>query len=62
MKLTPLNDWMKSYPSQKAAATALGTSSQRLSQIVRNAKHKWYILDAPDGLELLQLAHKNKAA
>lgn len=62
MKLTPFGDWMKSYPSQVAAAKALGTSSQRLSQIVRNSKHQWYILDAPDGLELLQVAHKNKGA
>ncbi len=61
MKLLELKKWMESYPSASAAARALGISSQRLSGIVRLSPNTWYVLEAPDGLELLQQAHKNKA-
>jgi len=61
MKLIELDAWLKSYPSQVAAAKVLGISSQRLSGIVRISVRKWYVLEAPDGYELLQQAHKNKA-
>lgn len=59
MKLVKLDEWLKSYPTQVAAAKVLGVSSQRLSGIVRTSVKTWYVLEAPDGLELLQRAHKN---
>lgn len=62
MKLTLLEVWMKDHASTSAASRALGTSHQRLSRILKETTAKWYVLDAPDGMELLRVMHKNKGA
>ena len=60
MKLHELENWLKSYPNQSAAARELGVSSQRLSIIFGRGTDGWYILERPDSLELLRVKHKKE--
>jgi len=62
MKMTELKAWVMQYPSVVKAAAELGVSQQRLGQILRTSKTKWYVGHAEDGIELLNVAHKKEGA